>query len=308
MFVLVLAALFLFGVLDGKKPDPGADSEIPLVSIEPPAVPRIGLKITESLVLDRDLEFSDRSLDRLLVIEGDGVTLDCRGCRIAGKARRGIFLKDASNVTIRDCVVEGPSEGLFGNEVKQVKILGGRFRVEKDGIRLLKSDGVIIEGVELRSSGIEKMGMAVEIIESTDVKVRRCRIRDFGQGVLLVATRDFTVKENDIRNIIETGIGTFQDQLHVSARDGRILGNTIEHASMGLEIDAGSHDIKIERNTIRFCEIWLRMSDARGTRLFNPVFDIFFVDNIIDQERDPFEVDVRDPSRIHFSGTRVLKD
>ncbi|MCZ7584318.1 MAG: right-handed parallel beta-helix repeat-containing protein [Deltaproteobacteria bacterium] len=308
LIVITIAGAIVLKLAFDRLQAPAIE-DAPIAAPSPPAnsAPRIFRHVRENLTLKKDLDLGAMTLDTIFSIEADGLTIDCAGHRIVSRAETGIVANDVRGLTVKNCLFEGVRDGLASRGARDVAVRGGAFTVRRHGIRMQHAAGVVVDGVTFRATEHHSLAMAVEFTLSENVAVENCVVRGFDQGILFVASREVNAANNDIADIVETGIGTFQGEKLNGSGPGVIRGNKIVRAMMGLEIDAGSFDLEIADNEIRRCESWLRLSDGGGEHLYNPLRNIRFVRNRIDQRIDVESFGLQDATGIFFENNVVEK-
>ena len=302
--LVLLGFVILLTVDEEPEPEKQEPAQAPEVVYAPSAMPPIsenpatGLVVDKDTVLDQDLLFNDKKYELLAAVTQDNVTLDCRGHKIAGNANYGINIHEVKGVKVKNCAIDGPFQGINIWSVDDVLIMNTSLNVRMNGMHVIDTKGVILDNVTMHPDLEPGKGFAVEIKRTKNAIVRKCSMRGFDQGILLYGTTEFTVKDNLIQNITETGIGTFMIVKEMTTGNGRIENNHIQKALMGMEIHSGSHNIHIANNRVENCRIPLRMDDEHKTSRYTPVTDIVLEGNIMKDNIDPPDIVIKDKESI----------
>lgn len=297
-------ALVAYGALINDETETENSEKEPLVVNSPSALPDLplhpnaALTLDKNTSLDKDLVFDDGKHHVQVHITKGGVTLDCKGHSITGKAPVGILFRDISDVTIRNCNLKGTFTGILGTNIENVSIKGGSLDVDMNALHFFNAVNLSVSGVKMNSHGSPPKGYMAEIKKSRKVTVADCEAVDFDQGVLLYGTHDFNVSKNKISRIMETGIGTFHMPGVGGCGNGTISKNDVSQTLMGLEIHTGSKNIRIVGNKIAGNKVGYRIDDEHGTDRFVPVENIQFDSNKIFSNGTPYLVFVKDVSQI----------
>lgn len=265
---------------------------------ELPDHPTAGLTVLTDTTLQEDHDFEGGDYDVLVKISASDVTLDCGGFRISGATSYGLLVENVSNVTVQNCHFEGPFQGLLADNAEKLTVFNSSFTVHTNGMHAFHADKLFLDSTSFLPKPAPSKGFAVEIKDARGVTVRKNRLSGFDQGLLLYGIDGFEARDNQIDQITETGIGTFQMDKERITQKGTIEGNTIRGCMMGLEIHAGSREIRIEGNDVTDCTMAVRLDDGYDTPSFNPIKDIRFAGNTFVDNRDANEILVTDKKEI----------
>lgn len=311
VFLVVVAAIILM-ILSVDPPDDEEDGseanpyvpEVPFFTARPSAMPElspepsVGLIIESSMTLDRDYLFEDDKFEILVSIRKSNIVLNCNGHRINGNANYALEGHGIRDVTVKNCNFTGPFQGATFWEVERITISDTVFAPRMNGLHVIDAVGFRMNNTQWAPEEIPSHGFAVEIKSSVDVQIEKNTIKDFEQGFLLYDTSEFSVRENEISNITETGIGTFQIAAEKYSHHGLIEKNDIRECLMALEIHTGSHDIDIRNNVLEKNAMAVRMDDEHGTPRYGPVYNILFEGNQFLENKDKGEYILKNFSTI----------
>ncbi len=313
LFIVASATATFWALQDKPSQDNTADSALPARPYLPddgpplgqdktmpelPAHPGAGLTILTDTSLAKDHEIDGGHNDVLVKIAASDVTLDCAGHRISGATNYGLLVANVSNVTVENCHFDGPFQGLLADNAEKLSIHNSTFTVQNNGMHAIGTDKLFLDGTSFQSRPSPSAGFAVEVKDSKDVTVRKNRIHGFHQGLLFYGVDEFVARDNRIELITETGIGTFQMDKERISKNGMIKGNEIRACMMGLEIHAGSRNIRIEGNNITECSMAVRMDDGYSTPSFSPIEKIHFAGNTLAGNREGNEILVSDKKEV----------
>ncbi len=131
--------------------------------------PYDNMHITESTTLATGTyPISDPGGDGVLIIERDGVTLDCNGAKLQGNGTgTGIVSNGKSNVTIKNCLIENYGVGIKFDNNSKIKIINSAVTANKQsGIQASSSSNS-----EISQNYLNDNGNGMELMGSNDSKV-----------------------------------------------------------------------------------------------------------------------------------------
>lgn len=310
-FLVIVGAIVLL-IISKDPPDNPANGssanpfvpEIPIVVNSPSAMPdlspepSVGLVVRTNIALEKDYFFEDDKHEILVSIRSNNVVLDCQGHMISGKAKYALEGHSVRDVTIKNCNFSGPFQGATFWDIERITIRDSVFVSQMNGLHIIDAAGFEVVNSQMTPKQIPSKGYAIEIKRSMEARFEKNKIEGFDQGILLYDTSLFKAIGNQISNITETGIGTFQMAPDRYVHHGLIEKNDIRKCLMGLEIHTGSHDIDIRDNVLANNGMAVRMDDEHGTPRFGRVYNIHFLRNRFFGNKDQNEYVLKDLSTI----------
>ena len=83
------------------------------------------MDITQNTTLCKnDYTIEDQGDIGVIVIKDANVTLDCNGARLTGNGKGiAIYIKDADNVTVKNCIIDSYTYGIYAEDSHSIQIL-----------------------------------------------------------------------------------------------------------------------------------------------------------------------------------------
>lgn len=148
------------------------------IFVQPATGSLCGKTLQTGLVLDHDLACSDRELGKtaqnesyMMRITASDVVLDCQNHKLHGQGGVGVLVKDADNVTIKNCRFTGVEKGVAATNTEGLKIIDSTFTpslgaIEVDGGKNTRIAGCQMDG----SNPTTKWGMKFYDCSATSVE------------------------------------------------------------------------------------------------------------------------------------------
>jgi parallel beta-helix repeat protein len=174
-----------------------------------------------------------------VLIDADGVTLDCAGHRVFGPAGdEGILVWDHTDVTIRHCDVSGFYRGIVVNLSSRVVLEGNRSSANEWGIWVAETDGAELR--ENTAADNEIVGFYLGSARDSSLVGNRAE-RNGGNGFQINQSLGVELLGNGAEDNGQAGF------LIGLSRGSRVQGNQAQRNTVGLSVDHSS-DSSLEAN------------------------------------------------------------
>jgi len=270
------------------------------------------LETSGTLILTSDTTLTeDHQGD--IIIDADGVTLDCAGHRILGSGHQaGISVDSRIEIRIRNCQASGFLDGFFIARSSQVWLEGNQASENDAGFHVALSDHV--RASDNTATANLQNGFVLE--DSTDSVFSENRSMSNGhRGFVLSDSAGNSLSDNVAED--NMGLG-----FHVAmSDDNSLLGNVSRRNDSGFGVDDSSGNVlegnhASDNRSNGFLLTRVRLSRLIGNTAMGNAGDGFRVEQSVDVEfydnvaeaNGQYEVGVEESSNVNFSETASASD
>jgi len=148
---------------------------------------------------------------------GAGITFDCQGNSITGAnhANKGFYIDGDSDITIKNCVIQGFDEGVYIiNSASQISVEDNcTIRDNNEGIYISGSTYNSISDSTIESN--VNYGIYLRS-DSDDTTIDGCTIKENEEGIHLIGGSGYIISDNQINDNVNYGIyGTAVDNSEI---------------------------------------------------------------------------------------------
>lgn len=229
-----------------------------------------------------------------IVIDSDGVTLDCASHEIRGAGPIGIAVSGRSDVTIRGCRVTGFVTGIALSATSNSRVVNNVLAGSSIGISLSSSHGNEIRGNDTHllqtafalahsdsndvvDNSAERGNVAVAVRESSENSIRRNTVRSAVHAIWVTDGAGNTVADNqlvggdggaggiriwesDRIRAIDNEITGVSIAIDVRGEWATVAGNHIENASTGVSAVGSNHTV--QDNTVDVGQVGISLNGS----------------------------------------------
>ena len=152
----------------------------------------------------------------------------------------GVFLDTVTNTTFDNVSVRSNLWGILGQHLTNVTVRRSAFADNWNAIYVTLATNVTLADSDVAGKGV---GAGFYVQSGTGILAERNRIRNLGQGILLVSSTDVVVRANEISNN-PTGEGITASSSYNSV----ITANNFTNNGVGVDLDSYTHDVVVHHN------------------------------------------------------------
>jgi parallel beta-helix repeat protein len=293
--------------LSRRKPRPPSRAIAPacLLAVLSAAVFALPTSATSgTLILTSDTTLTEDHQGNI-IIDADGITLDCAGHRILGSGEQaGIFVQYRTGVTIRNCQASGFLDGFFVARSSQVWLEGNQSNENNEGFHVALSDHVRASD----NTATANLQNGFVLSDSTDSVFSENRSMSNGHRGFVLSDSDGNSLSD---NVAEDNMGF---GFHVTVSDDNSLEENVSRRNdTGFGVDDSSGNVvkgnhASDNRSNGFLLTRVRLSRLSGNTAIGNAGDGFRVEQSVDVEfydnvaeaNGQYEIGVEESSNVNF--------
>jgi parallel beta-helix repeat protein len=178
--------------------------------------------------------------DENVIFEKDNIKVDCGGATLdGGNVGTAFFVKEISNIEIKNCVIQNHANGISFDRSKANKVTNNKITNAGLAIFLKATDDTTVSGNEITDS---KQGISMYVCGNSVIDANKLSAI---KGIAITDTNSLTgnkITNNHVTN--SEGVG-----IRVRSENDVVTGNTVTN-NLFYGIECGAKQITLSGNTV----------------------------------------------------------